>query len=103
MIVQQAPHEIVQTVIHDYKVLAPAAPAGPPATTAEESTFVIALNDGTRLAAAAVWVQSSTVHYIDTDNRHSEVPLTTVDRQSTRRLNQERNLDLRLPAPSGQQ
>ena len=100
MIVQQAPHEVVQTVIHDYKEV---APASPPTTEAEESTFVIALSDGTRLAASAVWVQSSTVHYIDMDDLHHEVPLIAVDRQSTRKLNQERNLVLRLPAPSNQQ
>jgi len=102
MIVEQAPREVIQAVIHDYKELPAAAPAVRPATV-EESTFVIALNDGSRLAASAVWVQDSTVHYIDADDRYHEVPLTSIDRQSTRRLNLERNLDLRLPAPSSRQ
>jgi hypothetical protein len=102
MIVQQAPREVVQTVIHDYREL-PAAE--PPASTgtAEQPTFVIALEDGRRLSASAVWVQGSTVHYLDSDDLHRELPLAAVDRQSTRGLNKERNLDLRLPAPNSQQ
>ena len=99
VIVQQAPREVVQPEIHNYKESPPAAAAAPPTATGEEATFVIALNDGSRVSAAAVWVVDSMVHYVDTDDRHHQVPLKSIDRDSTRMLNRERELDLRLPAP----
>ncbi len=98
MIVQQAPHEVVRPEIHNYKESPLAATAAPPTANTEEATFVIALNDGSRPSASAVWVQNSTLHYIDTEDRQHQVPLKSVDRESTRKLNRERKLDFWLPA-----
>ena len=98
MMVQQAPREVVRPEIHDYKGLPPAAAAAPATATGEEAAFVIALNDGSRHSASAVWVQNGAPHYIDTEDRHHQVPLKSVDRESTRKLNRERKLDFWLPA-----
>ena len=90
-IVQQAPPPVPRPVTHEYVSPAPTAPTG------MEPTFVIALRDGSQMAATAVWVQDGTVHYLDSEDRAHQTPLTSVDRNLTRRLNQEKNLDLRLP------
>ncbi len=97
MIVQQTPREVVPPEIHDYKE-SPAAAAAPPTARGEEAAFVIALNDGSHHSANAVWVQNNVLHYIDREDRHHQVPLQSVDRESTRKLNRERKLDFWLPA-----
>ena len=82
----------ITSVIHEYNVSAP-APSG-----AEQPAFTIALNDGSRLTATAVWVQNGSVHYVDLDDSSRETPLRLVDRNLTRKLNEDRHLNLRLPA-----
>jgi len=85
------PPEPIHSSIQDLK---PAANEAPPAF------FVIALKNGTRLTAAAVWVQGNDLRYVDADDQNRRVSLADVDRAMTRELNQARNLNLRLPAPS---
>jgi hypothetical protein len=97
VITQQAPREVVRPEIRDYKEPAAAA-AAPPTVQAEGATFVIALDNGSRHSANAVWVQNSVLHYIDSEDRHHQVPLKAVDRELTRKLNRDRKLDLWLPA-----
>ncbi len=69
----------------------PAAASEPPAF------FVIALKDGSRHSAVAVWVQQNQLRYVDADDQNQRVPLAEVDRAATRELNQARHLNLRLP------
>ena len=69
----------------------PAASREPPAF------FVIALKDGSRHTAVAVWVQQDQLRYVDADDQNRRVPLAAVDRVATRELNQARHLNLRLP------
>lgn len=76
--------------IHEYR---------PPSPEVESSVFTIRLKDGSNLSASAVTVQNDALHYVDPDGRHARVPLDAVDRTATRRINRERNLNLRLPAP----
>src|SRR5689334_15250314 len=95
----------------------PAPPAAPPEPIhssiqnlkgdAEESAgnappvfFVIALKNGSRLTAYAVWVQANQAHYVDSDGQGRRVPLADVDRTATRELNQSNHLNLRLPPPA---
>ena len=86
-----APPEPIHSSIQDLK---PAASDAPP------SFFVIALTNGARLVAAAVWVQGNDLRYVDADDQNRRVPLVDVDRAATRELNQARNLNLRLPPPT---
>jgi len=85
------PPEPIHSSIQDFK---------PPASNAPPAFFVIALKNGSRLAASAVWVQGNDVRYVDADDQNRRVPLTDVDRTATRELNQARNLNLRLPPPA---
>ena len=82
------PPEPIRSSIQDLK---PAASDAPPAF------FVIALKNGSRLAAAAVWVQGNDLRYVDADDQNRRVALAEEDRSATRELNQARNLNLRLP------
>ena len=92
VIVAQAPAQVGNPVIHTYSVAA--APAG-----GQQPTFVIVLTNGSRVEAVAVWVQDGILHYVDPDDRPHQVPLASVDRALTRKLNEDRGLILRLPAP----
>ena len=100
MIVQQAPREVVRPEIRDYKESPPAVAAAPPTALVEEATFVIALSDGSHHSANAVWVrvQDGALHYVDNDDIHRQVAMKLVIRESTRKLNRERKLELWLPA-----
>jgi hypothetical protein len=90
------PPEPIRSSIKEYK----APPSAEPATPVKPVYFVIALKNGTRLSAAAVWVQGNNVHYVDADDQNGEVPLTDIDRKATRELNEAQNLNLRLPPPA---
>lgn len=98
VIVQQVPREVVRPEIRNYKEAPPAAVTVPPAATGEGATFVIALNDGSVRAASAVWAQDRVLHYVDKDDIHHQVPMRSVNRELTRKLNRERKLELWLPA-----
>ena len=86
-----APPEPIHSSIQDLK---PAASNAPPAF------YVIALKNGSRFDAAAVWVQGNDVRYVDPDDQNRRIPLADIDRAATRNLNQARNLNLRLPPPA---
>jgi hypothetical protein len=97
MIVQQPAHEVIRPEIREYRESLSAVSEAPPAARSEETTFVIVLNDGSHHAANAVWVQGTILHYVDSEDDHHQVPLTSVDRATTRELNRERKLNLWLP------
>ena len=93
-VIVQAPPREVRPEIHEYMAPGAASATEP----GEVASFVIALADGSLRSANAVWVQSGLLHYVDGDDNHHAIPLSAVDRQSTRKLNRERKLDLWLPA-----
>jgi hypothetical protein len=92
-IVQPAPVENVQAVIHEYQ---PGAPV-PPAAVEEQPAFAIVLKDGSVLSAAAVSVKDDVLHYVDPDGQHGRLLLNSIDRQATQKENRQRNLELRIP------
>jgi hypothetical protein len=62
-----------------------------------EAAFVIALANGSRYSANAVWVQNGFLYYVDREDQEHQVPLNSVDSQLTRQLNRENNLAFWLP------
>jgi hypothetical protein len=70
------------------------------AGTTEPALFVIVLKDGSALPAAAVMTQGDALQIVDADGQHRRVPLSAIDRDTTRRRNAERNLRLQLPPPA---
>jgi len=89
------PPEVAHAAMHEYPQTAEAAHAG------QQPVFTLAMNDGSRRAAILVWVQNGAIHYIDPSGRTEHAPLNSLDRPTTERLNQEKNLDLHLPERAG--
>ncbi len=61
--------------------------------------FSIALRDNSVIDAAAYWVEGSDLHYVDTQGKHKQVPLSDVDDARSRELNRERGVEFGLPKP----
>jgi hypothetical protein len=86
-------------VIHEYQPVSTPAPAsGFLAQDVEPPMFAIVLKSGAMLSASAVVAQNDALHIVDADGAHVRIPLDTVDRDATRRMNRERKLQLQLPA-----
>ena len=77
---------------------APSAAAAVPGS--EPAMFAIVFKDGSVLPAAAVMTQGDALQIVDADGQHRRIPLSSIDRDATRRRNAERNLRLQLPAPA---
>lgn len=78
----------------------------PPASTSAETTqaqkyeeplYLLAMNDGIIRAVLAYWVDGKTVHYVNMDHQEKQVPLSSLDRSLSERLNRERNVTFSLP------
>ena len=76
----------------------------PPTNTAAPSNgpprpFEIVLKDGTVRQAIGVVADTTSkmLKYVDPDGENLQIPLDTVDRSATRRINQQQNLTLWLP------
>jgi hypothetical protein len=80
--------------IYEYKNLPP-GPISPP--EGEPQTFALVLKDGTVDSAIGVAVQNDMLHLVEPDGRHRSIPLASIDREATRRINHERKLDLQIP------
>ena len=91
-------------------VVVPSYPAAPspaprePARSGEQTDnrgesplYLIAFRDHLIRPAVAYWVDGSTLHYVDMDHKMKQVSLDTVDRDFSRRLNEERRVPFRLP------
>jgi hypothetical protein len=63
------------------------------------SRYLIAFKDHSIYSAVAYWVDGDTLHYFTTGNTHNQASLSLVDRDLTRRLNEESGLQVILPAP----
>ena len=82
--------EVAHASSHDYPQ--PAESANAPA-----AQFTLAMTDGSNRSAILVWVEEGKLRYIDPTGRTVEVPLRSLDRATTERLNREKNLELHLP------
>jgi hypothetical protein len=84
-----APQEAVRSEIREYPRAA-ASPVGPGA-------YAIVLKDGAVHSAIAVTAQYNEIHYVDPAGEHHRLPAGAVDREATRKRNEERGLRLSLP------
>jgi hypothetical protein len=84
--------------VHEYA--GPPAPPMPPPSTANENSpvlYLIALKNNNILAALTYWAEKGELHYINLDHQPKQVPLSSIDRALTDRLNRERNVTVKLP------
>jgi hypothetical protein len=68
-----------------------------PAAADEQTTFTIALKDGSTRSAIVTWVQGRTLHYTDSDDKQGVLSADLIDRDTTRRLNRAKKLSIQLP------
>jgi len=59
--------------------------------------FLLALKDGTLRQAVAFWAESDKFHYVQPDHKQDSMPIANLDRESTKRFNSERGLEIKLP------
>jgi hypothetical protein len=71
---------------------APQRPDQPP------TIYLIAMTDHNILAAIAYWVEGDTLNYITQEGTQNRVSLALVDRDFSKKLNDDRGVEFRLPA-----
>lgn len=59
--------------------------------------FLIALKDGTLRQSVAFWAEGEKLHFVQPDHKQDSVLLTNLDRESSKRFNSERGLEIKLP------
>ena len=76
----------------------PSPPSVPgPANENSPILYLIALKNSNILAALTYWSEKGDLHYINLDHQSKQVPLSSIDRALTDRLNRERNVTVKLP------
>jgi hypothetical protein len=60
--------------------------------------YLIAFQDRTIQAAEAYWVENGILHYITLQHEQKQIPVTSVDRELSERLNRERRVTFNLSA-----
>ena len=78
---------IVRPALHEYN----------PAAGPTGQTFSIAMRNGPILPALLAWVDDGELNYLDPERKQHQVLLDNVDRDTTLRMNREKNLELHLP------
>lgn len=87
--VDQAPPP-PQPVVREYRPPAESTNNGP-------VLYLFALKNNNILAAYTYWAEKGDLHYVNLDHQMKQIPLSSIDRELTDRLNRERNLSVRLP------
>ena len=98
----------VHPMLHDYTntplppsgAVAPGQVAGQaPALRDDQPTiFLIAMKDHTIYPVIAYWVDKDTLNYVTVESAVKHVPLDQVDRDMSRQLNDQRDVEFKLPA-----
>lgn len=65
-----------------------------------DGAFSLATKDGAVRQGLAVWVTEGSIHYVSPEGAQGSIPLASIDRETTGRLNAERRLTLSLPVSS---
>ncbi len=64
----------------------------------QPTIYLIAFLDHSIVPALAYWTEGNTLKYVNMDHSINQATLDLVDRRMSRLLNQQRNVDFRLPA-----
>jgi hypothetical protein len=68
----------------------------PPERESHPILYLIAFRDSTIRAAMTYWVESGSLHYLDTDHKEKQAPLSSVDRDLSAQLNRERHIPFNI-------
>ena len=63
----------------------------------DEPLYLVAFNDGVIRAVLAYWLEGAALHYVTMEHAQKQVPLASIDRALSERLNGERNVTFQLP------
>jgi len=78
-------------------------PAQQPAVSGADTNFalifLIAMKDHTIYPAVAYWVDGDTLNYVTTQGARNRISLELVDRDFSKQINKERNVEFGLPDP----
>jgi hypothetical protein len=100
--VREVPQSAGQDDVESYQ-----APGPPPAEPSPSETnadsdqptmYLIAFHDHTIVPALAYWTEGNMLKYVNIDHGINQASLDLVDRDLSRLLNEQRNVDFRLPA-----
>lgn len=69
----------------------------PPEPAQAPISFLIATKDHSVFSILAYWVEGEDLHYITPRGKHEKVPLASVDRPLSEKLNAGREVEFRLP------
>ena len=72
--------------------------AGMPAD--QPTIYLIAFKDHSIVQALGYWMEGATLHYVSVEHSLNQVSSNLIDRDLSQRLNDERGLDFKLPAPA---
>lgn len=81
-------------------VQTPPATGGTAQSDDEPTIFLIAMKDHTIYPVIAYWVDKDTLNYVTVETTVKRVPLDQVDRDLSKQLNDQRNVEFKLPAPA---
>ena len=99
----QPPQSPAPETAHPSMQVYDSGPAPQPADeTPAPTSYLFAFKDHSIYSAVAYWVDGETLHYFTTGSTHKQVPLSSLDRDLTERLNQESGADLKLPPARNQ-
>jgi hypothetical protein len=71
---------------------------GAPLRDDQPTIFLIAMKDHTIYPVIAYWVDGDTLNYVTVETVVKRVPLDQVDRDLSRQLNDQRNVEFKLPS-----
>lgn len=72
-------------------------PQQPQQDQGEATHYLIAFKDHSIYSAVAYWVDGDTLHYFTNGNTHNQVSVSLVDRDLTKKLNENSGLEVKLP------
>jgi hypothetical protein len=64
----------------------------------EPTIYLIAFKDHTIVQALGYWVDGGTLHYVSMEHTINQASMNLIDRSLSQRLNDERNVEFKLPA-----
>ncbi len=93
--------DVANPVMRDYSNTPLPETAPNPGGLADDqpTIYLIAMKDHTIFATVAYWVEGDTLSYITVEGNQNRASLSLVDREFSAKLNSDRNVEFRLPAP----
>lgn len=75
------------------------APARRSQSDEQPTLYLIAFKDHSIVQALGYWMEGSTLHYVSVEHSLNQASLDLIDRELSQRLNSERGIEFKLPAP----